>query len=208
MSQARMGGVGAVLADELERARVRGLDVTKAVLVEGASDRAAVERLAARLGRDLRTEGVMVVAIAGATNIDRFLKVLGPSGHDVELSGLCDRAEAAAFAFALDRAGIGDDVGVSDLDKYGFFVCDGDLEEELIRAVGSPGVLRVMGEQGQLRSFRRFQNQPAQRDKTIEAQIWRWMGNHKIRYAPLLVEAVRLDRVPRPLQALIDNLNS
>ena len=201
-----MGGVGAVLADELDRARALEPDVTRAVLVEGASDRAAVERLAVRLGRDLRTEGVIVVAIAGATNIGRFLEVLGPSGHDVKLSGLCDRAEAADFAHALHRAGIADVVDISNLAASGFFVCDGDLEEELIRAVGPTGVLNVIREEGQLRSFRRFQNQPAQRDKTIEAQIWRWMGNHKIRYAPLLVEALDAEALPRPLVGLLDNI--
>lgn len=206
MSPERMGGAGAVLADELDRARALGPDVTTAVLVEGASDRAAVERLAVRLGRDLRTEGVTVIAIAGATNIDRFLRVLGPSGHDVELAGLCDRAEAVAFARALDRAGIAENVEVSNLATYGFFVCDGDLEEELIRALGPADVLEVIRVQGQLRSFRRFQNQPAQRDKPIDAQIWRWMGNHKIRYAPLLVDALEIETVPKPLRALLDNL--
>lgn len=206
MSPERMGGIGAVLADELERARAEGPDVTTAVLVEGASDRAAVDRLAARLGRDLRTEGVMVVAIAGATNIDRFLKVLGPSGHDVRLAGLCDRAEATEFAYALTRAGIGDDVNISGLSDHGFFVCDGDLEDELIRSVGAEGVLDVMREQGQLRSFRRFQNQPAQREKTLEAQVWRWMGNHKIRYAPLLIDALDLEEVPAPLAGLMEHI--
>lgn len=207
MSPERMGGVGAILADELERARASGPEVSTAVLVEGASDRAAVERLATRLGRDLPTEGVMVVAIAGATNIDRFLEVLGPSGYDVTLSGLCDRAEAVDFAIALNRAGVCDRLDIYALNEVGFFVCDRDLEEEMIRAVGATGVLEVMAEQEQLRSFRRFQNQPAQREKSIEAQIWRWMGNHKIRYAPLLVDALDLDRVPRPLQELVGFLS-
>lgn len=206
MSPERMGGVGAVLADELDRARAEGPDASGAVLVEGASDRAAVERLAGRLGRDLGSEGVMVVAIAGATNIDRFLKVLGPAGHDVRLSGLCDSGEAGEFAHALGRAGIADDVAIPDLAGYGFFVCDGDLEDELIRAVGADGVLDVMRDQGQLRSFRRFQNQPAQREKTIEAQIWRWMGNHKIRYAPLLIDALDPDRIPTPLAGLLAHI--
>lgn len=206
MSPERMGGLGAVLSDELDRARAEGPDASGAVLVEGASDRGAVERLAYRLGRDLHSEGVIVVAIAGATNVDRFLKVLGPEGHDVRLSGLCDSGEAREFAIALQRAGLAHDITVQDLAEYGFFVCDGDLEEELIRAVGADGVLEVMREQGQLRSFWRFQNQPAQREKTIEAQIWRWMGNHKIRYAPLLIDALDVDRIPAPLAGLLAHI--
>lgn len=206
MSPERMGGVGAVLADELDRARVIGPDIETAVLVEGASDRAAVVRLAGRLGRDFSNEGVGVVAIAGATNIDRFLDVLGPSGHNVRLAGLCDRGEAGDFASALMRAGVEQGIDVSDLPRCGFFVCDGDLEEELIRAAGADGVLDVMREQGQLRSFRRFQNQPAQREKTIEAQVWRWLGNHKIRYAPLLVDALDLENIPAPLAGLLAHI--
>ena len=61
-----------------------------------------------------------------------------------------------------------------------------------------------MAAQGHTRRFRSFQNQPAQREKTIERQIWRWLGNHKISYAPLMVEALDLDRVPEPMQGLLD----
>jgi len=202
MSPERMGGVGAVLSDEYARARQLAPDAASVVLVEGASDQAAISTLAHRLGRDLDADGVVVVAIAGATNIGRFLDLLGPSGLDVPLAGLCDQGEADAFRMALAGAGL----PLSDrhdMEGHGFFTCQNDLEDELIRALGADAVLRVMEGQRQLRSFRRFQNQPAQRGKTIEAQIWRWLGNHKIRYAPLMVEALDLARVPPPLDRLL-----
>ena len=41
------------------------------VLVEGESDRRAVLALAARLGRDLHSEGVRVVDMGGVTNLRR-----------------------------------------------------------------------------------------------------------------------------------------
>jgi hypothetical protein len=198
-----MGGVGAVLIDEYDRARRIGPDAECIVLVEGASDRVAIATLAHRLDRDLDSEAVGVVAIAGATNIGRFVDLLGPGGFDVRLAGLCDRAEADAFATALRTTGL-DVSDRIDMERHGFFTCEDDLEEELIRALGPQVVLRVMESQRQLRSFRRFQNQPAQRGKTIEAQIWRWLGNHKIRYAPLLVGALELDSTPSPLQHLLD----
>lgn len=201
-----MGGAGAVLADELDRARSLDPSVGTAVLVEGASDRAAVQRLAERMRRELWSEGVVVLAIAGATNVERFIGILGPSGRHLNLAGLCDRAEAPEFANALRQAGIDERSTPATLNKAGFFVCDGDLEEELIRSVGPKGVLEVMRGQGQLRSFRRFQNQPAQREKSLDAQIWRWMGNHKIRYASLLVDALDLDRVPPPLSGLLGHI--
>ena len=50
------------------------------LLVEGVSDRVAVETLAARRGRDLGAEGVSVVPIGGAKNIGSFLERFGPKG--------------------------------------------------------------------------------------------------------------------------------
>jgi hypothetical protein len=63
------------------------------VFVEGASDRAALLKLAERRGRDLQAEGVDVVAIGGAHALPRFL----PSAREAKLVGLCDAGEAAEF---------------------------------------------------------------------------------------------------------------
>ena len=61
------------------------------VLVEGPSDRIALETLAARRGRDLAAESVTVVAIGGAQAIERTLR--GLSG--VRLAGLYDVGRGA-----------------------------------------------------------------------------------------------------------------
>lgn len=201
MAEEQMGGHGAVLADEMERAASGTGDA--AVLVEGVSDQRAVEALAKRQGRTLEAEGVAVIPIAGATNVGRFLKLLGPQGRDVQLAGLCDEGEVGAFAEALHHAGMGTDLDRDGLEQLGFFVCETDLEEELIRAVGPDRVLSLMDAHGHMRRFRRFQNQPAHRRKSIEAQLWRWLGNFKIQYAPLLVEALDPNRVPRPLEGVL-----
>lgn len=203
MSTERMGGVGAVLNHEFERASRIAPRARCAVLVEGESDRVAISTLAQRLSRDLSAEGVVIVAIAGATNIGRFVDLLGPTGFDIRLAGLCDGAEADSFSSALRAVGL-PVTSPTDMEDHGFFVCERDLEEELIRSLGPEEMLQVMESQRQLRSFRRFQNQPAQRGKTIEAQIWRWLGNHKIRYASLMVQALDLDHIPRPLLGLLD----
>ena len=72
------------------------------VLVEGESDRIAVETLAARRGRDLAAEGVAVVAVGGAHALERALRTL-----DAErVAGLYDRGEEAVIRRALDRAGV------------------------------------------------------------------------------------------------------
>ena len=76
------------------------------VLVEGMSDQAALQTLAARGGRDLRGEGVFVVPMGGATNIGHFLGLFGPRGFGVRLAGLCDEGEERDFRRGLDRAGL------------------------------------------------------------------------------------------------------
>ena len=198
----QMGGVGAVLSDQLERASAAGGESETVVLVEGVSDQRAIETLARRRGRNLVSEGVAIVPIAGATNLTRFLDLLGR--YDVRLAGMCDEREETEFRHALERAGIGSAPSRSELEGLGFFVCVRDLEEELIRSLGAEGVQAVIESQGQLRAFRSFQNQPAQRHKSVERQLWRWLGNHKIRYAPLLVEALGLEMVPRPLEGVLE----
>jgi hypothetical protein len=202
-----MGGDGAVLSEELQRAKAAGAAGRRVILVEGTSDLRALAALGSRLGRDLASEGVTIVATAGVTNLDRFLHMLGPDGYNVELAGLCDQPEADELDRALSSASMIAAAGnLSDAEVAGFFVCVRDLEDELVRALGAGAMIALIGAQGQLRRFRSFQNQPAQRHKTLEAQIWRWLGNHKIRYAPLMVDALDLDAVPRPLLGVLDRV--
>jgi Overcoming lysogenization defect protein-like, TOPRIM domain len=169
------------------------------VLVEGVSDQLAVEALAARRGRDLAAEGVAVVPIGGAGNIRRFLDLLAPQG--IRIAGLCDAGEEGDFRLAVERAGLGADLG-----RAGFYVCDADLEDELIRCLGAARVERIVEAQGELGALRTFQQQPAQRARSIEAQLRRFMGTRggrKIQYAPVLVGALDPARVPRPLDAVL-----
>ena len=89
-------------------ARARGDPGSCAVvLVEGMSDQAALETLAARIGRDLRDEGVFIVPMGGATNIGHFLGLFGPRGFGVRLAGLCDQGEEHGFCRSLEQAGLG-----------------------------------------------------------------------------------------------------
>ena len=174
--------------------------------MEGASDQAAVIALAARRGRNLAVEGVEVVPIGGAKNIRRFLERYGPQGSDVRLAGLYDAAEERDFKRGLERAGLGSDLTRDDMEALGFYVCDVDLEDELIRALGAAAVEQVVDAQGELGSFRTFQKQPAQHRRSIEAQLRRFMGTRsgrKIRYGTLLVDALDPDGVPRPLDRVL-----
>ena len=179
------------------------------VLVEGASDRCALETLARRRGRDLDAERVRVVAIEGAKNIGSFLERLGPHGLDVAVRGLCDAREARDFQRGLERAGFGARIARRDLESLGFYVCVEDLEDELIRALGVPRVLEIVDAAGELAALRTFQRQPAQQHRPEARQLRRFMGTksgRKLRYAALLVDALDADRVPPPLERLLDRL--
>jgi hypothetical protein len=181
-------------------------DARAVVLVEGTSDQLALERLAERRGRDLAAERVAIVPTGGATSIGRFLDALGPHGLGVELAGLCDAGEERFIQRSLERAGVGAGLDRAKMEALGFFVCVADLEEELIRALGTGSVIDVLAADGELGSFRTFQRQPAQRERSIEAQLRRFMGTRagrKYRYAALLLDALDLARIPRPLDGVL-----
>ncbi len=159
------------------------------VLVEGTSDLVAVETLALRRGRDLAAEGVLVEAIGGAQAVRRAVARY----DDARVVGLVDAGEAAGFRRVLDEV----------------FVCDPDLEGELIRALGADEVLRVLDRHGDLGPFRTLQKQPSWRGRPVEEQLRRFMGSggrRKILYARHLVEALELGRVPGPLDRLLDTV--
>ena len=141
------------------------------VLVEGASDKVAVETLAERRGRNLAGEGISVAAIGGAQAIGRFLTRFGPQGLDVELAGLCDVAEESSYQRGLERAGFGSGLTRADLERLGFYVCVADLEDELIRALGAASVERVVDAQGDLGSFRTLQKQPEWRRRLQSQEL-------------------------------------
>jgi hypothetical protein len=173
------------------------------VLVEGVSDKVALETLARRRGRDLAADGVSVVAVGGAQAIGRFLDLYGPNGARVALAGLCDAGEEGGLRLALERAGLGRARGRADMERLGFYVCEADLEDELIRCLGAPVAMEVLAEHGKLASFRTYQKQPAHRERPTEAQLRGFLTNWKVELAAPLVEALDLGRVPRPLDGVL-----
>jgi hypothetical protein len=156
------------------------------VLVEGITDRIALEAVAAKLGLDLALEGIEIVPIGGAQAIRRA----AAQYEGERVVGLCDAGEERWFRRVLGDAA---------------YVCTADLEDELIRAVGPSGVEDVVAAQGELETFRNFQNQPAWRGRPVEAQLRRWLqnGGRYLRYPPLLVEALEPERIPRPLAGVL-----
>ena len=157
------------------------------IAVEGVSDRIVLERLARRRGRDLAAEGIDIVPIGGAHAISRFVAEVSPRAA---VRGLCDANEAYLFRRVLDEV----------------YVCTPDLEGELIRALGVEAVQTLVDDTSDRASFRKFQRQPAQRGRSLEAQLDRWLRSswrRYKRYLPLLVEALDLDQAPQPLDEVL-----
>ena len=169
------------------------------VLVEGPSDGAALRALAARLGHDLDAAGVSIEAMGGFGNLGRFLDRYGPSGLAVRLAGLYDAPEERHFRRGLARAGFGSTLTRADLEELGFYACDANLEDELTRALGPAAMEELLEAQGELSAFRTYQKQPAHREETIETQHSGFLWNRKLKYGVLIVDALDLDRIPRPL---------
>ena len=180
--------------------------IRTAIFVEGTSDQRALGTLARRRHRNLVAEGVSVVPMGGAHGIKRFLDMYGPGGLGLHLAGLCDAGEEAHVGRALSNEGLTSGVSRAEMERLGFFVCEPDLESELIRALGADSVERVLAAEGDLAAFRTFQREPAWRDRSRDEQLHRFMGSgarRKIRYSGLLVDALELGRVPRPLDGVL-----
>lgn len=158
------------------------------ILVEGITDRIALEAVAAKLGRDLAAEGVEVVPIGGAQAIRRVAAEY--AGERVV--GLCDAGEERWFRRVLGDA---------------TYVCVENLEDELIRALGAARVEAVVAAQGDLETFRNFQNQPAWRGRSTDSQLLRWMhnGDRHHRYPPLLVAELERSELPPPLTGVLEH---
>ena len=165
------------------------------VVVEGESDRIAIEALAERRQIDLTEAGVRIVPLGGAHRIGVFVGELDPRSPP-RLAGLCDAGEEPVFRKAFERAGPGS----------AFYVCVEDLEDELIRALGAPAVEEIVRANGDLRRFRALQQMPQWRDAATENQLRRFIGSgagRKISYARLLVDGLDSESVPRPLDRVL-----
>ena len=157
------------------------------VLVEGITDRIALEAVAAKLGRDLADEGVEIVPIGGAQAVRRAAALY----ERERVVGLCDAGEERWFRRVLGDA---------------TYVCVEDMEDELIRALGPAGVEDVIAAQGELEVFRSFQNQLAWRGRPVDRQLHRWLRaahRRNKRYPPLLIEAFEPARIPQPLAGVL-----
>lgn len=144
----------------------------------GRGDQMALETLASRHGRDLGAEGIVIVPIGGA---HRALLSTWSGGWGFRFIAESDRDGAIGVLRVCGRLG-----GRTDPSLWS--------EEALLDSQGDFG------------SFQTLRKQPAWRQEGFEAQMRRWSGagaRRKPRYARLLVLSLHLDRMPRPLKAVL-----
>ncbi len=169
------------------------------VLVEGESDAVVVRTLLA--GRGVPAT---VVPMGGVTNLARHLDGLGGPGPGV--LALVDAPEMRFAVGALRRHGV---VArdVEELAWHGVFVCDRDLEDVLMRALGADAVRDALASMAELGAFESMARMPFWRGRPVLEQLHRFAGSgsgRKARLAARLAERLDPDALPDPLGALVD----
>lgn len=180
------------------------------VLVEGESDRVALRALAHRLGITLAESDVAVLPMGGITNVRAFAERHGPHGLGQRVLGLYDSGEERHVRRGLLAAGLPVDEATGPAGR-GFHACHVDLEDELMRALGTDDAEAVIESAGEGRSLRLLARMPAQQGWSREEVLRRFLGSQsgrKARYAGLFVEAMYLELAPAPLVALLEQVGA
>ncbi len=163
------------------------------VLVEGESDAVVVRGLTQRHGLDVR-----VVAMGGITNVRQHVARWREDRPDAILVGVCDERERR-FMEKVEPP------------LAAIFVCERDLEDELIRAVGPESVIGLLDGLGDLGRFLTFQDQPEWRGQPLHEQLRRFAGTRsgrKAAFAGRLADELGDDAMPAPLSGLLEWLQS
>ena len=179
------------------------------VLLEGASDVAAVRAASERAGLGLGDAGVRLIDMGGATNVRRHLVEAARASTSPRVLGMCDIKEGAFFVRALRELAC-DVSSVDDLPRWGFQLCDRDLEDELMRALGPDGVRRVLDGLRLSGRFATFTRQPAWAARDFHEQARRFAGvasGRKEVMAAALATALDPQALPSPLRQLLDDLS-
>ncbi|MEO6414205.1 MAG: TOPRIM nucleotidyl transferase/hydrolase domain-containing protein [Pedococcus sp.] len=179
------------------------------VLLEGASDVAALRVVAGRGGISLADQGVHLVDMHGATNIRRHLIAAAEAADSPRVLGMCDAPEAPYFVRALRRVGCAVE-SADELPWWGFQVCERDLEDELMRDLGEQGIRDVLEALGLTQRLAMLTQQPAWVSGTFHEQVHRFAGaasGRKELMAGAMAEALDMDQLPKPLAGLLDAIS-
>ncbi|KGN36956.1 hypothetical protein [Knoellia subterranea] len=165
------------------------------VLLEGASDVAAVQVLRAARGVDAEDEPCLLIDMGGATNVRRHVERAAAADPLPRVIGMCDEREAPFFTRALDV-----------IPTFTFTVCRRDLEDEFMRALGLDGTLAVLESVDLLTTFEAFTRQQAWQGRPLLDQLRRFVGTtsgRKELLAVALAGALDEATTPAPLSDLL-----
>ncbi len=178
-----------------------------AILVEGPSDRLALQFAAEQLGVDLDARSVSLVELQGADVFETLRSLLGPSGLQVELRGMCDADRERRWTDVIYGPGVynGDR---NQLAQDGIFVADPDLEGALVDSLGETQVEGVITAEGEKPALDLYRQQPDKRNLPSRDQILGFLKSkdRKVRFAPLLVQAVPTGQLPDVLKGVLADL--
>lgn len=124
---------------------LEALTAQHVIFVEGVADRILVEAAARALGVDLQRRGVLVFDLRGADNFPHVYDLLGPSGFNLQWSGLVDKDHEAQW---LGKVGGKPALILNKL----IWVSDKDLEEEYCKALGPTFTANALESAGLTRS--------------------------------------------------------
>lgn len=116
---------------------LEGLTARRILFVEGLADRIIIEAAARAVGLSLDRAGVSVFALDGADKFAHVLNVVGKTGFDLPICGICDEDREASWAGKLG-------VKPKNLPSIGFFVARADLEGEYVHALGAQTVAAAL----------------------------------------------------------------
>jgi hypothetical protein len=133
-----------------------------------------------------------------------YLTLLGPNGLDLSLCGLCDLDAESEWRAKLQAVGL-NATSRAALNSQGFYVCDIDLEDELIRAHGSTAVQSIIALEGEARKFSAFASQLPNRSLTLSEQLTEFVRKSKTRWSPKLVSELSAASMPSPLRDVLAN---
>ncbi|NHA67153.1 ATP-dependent endonuclease [Phycicoccus flavus] len=181
-----------------ETSEAGGAGTSPVVLVEGESDAVLVRYVLASRGAVAD-----VLPMGGVTNLPRCLERHG--GPSRRVLTLLDADEQRVAVRALRRFGR-DAETADELARHGVFVCERDLEDLLIRALGPDRVLDGLAAMGELGAFASFSRMPQWRRRHVVDRLHRFAGSgsgRKARLAAALAPRLDPDDLPDPLDALV-----
>ena len=92
------------------------------------------------------------------------------------------------------------------MNAAGFYVCDPDLEAELVTALGEAATEAMIASAGDGAKFAAYAGQPQNAQLTRFEQLVGFMKKPKTKWAPRLVDELDAGSLPTPLKEVLSHV--